>query len=123
MRFSIRAISSGIATAFFVALLLPAPTTAQVAGQNVNMVSGTKWPTGDPFLQRQNEPSMAVSTRNPMHLLSGANDYRSVDLETVLSGGAETGALAGFVQVVRRRIHLAEQSVAGVPLRRLAVYG
>ena len=91
MRFSIRAISSGIATAFFVALLLPAPTTAQVAGQNVNMVSGTKWPTGDPFLQRQNEPSMAVSTRNPMHLLSGANDYRSVDLETVLSGGAETG--------------------------------
>jgi len=26
-----------------------------------------------------------------MHILSGANDYRSVDLETVLSGGAETG--------------------------------
>ncbi|MGC1614943.1 MAG: kelch repeat-containing protein [Candidatus Acidiferrum sp.] len=64
---------------------------AQVAGQNVNMVSGTKWPTGDPFLQRQNEPSMAVSTRNPLHILSGANDYRSVDLEQVLSGGAETG--------------------------------
>jgi uncharacterized protein YjbI with pentapeptide repeats len=67
------------------------PTAAQVAGQNVNMVSGTKWPTGDPFLQRQNEPSMAVSTRNPMHILAGANDYRSVDLEQVLSGGAETG--------------------------------
>jgi uncharacterized protein YjbI with pentapeptide repeats len=62
-----------------------------VPGQNVNMVSGTKWPTGDPFLQRQNEPSMAVSTRNPMHILAGANDYRSVDLEQVLSGGAETG--------------------------------
>ena len=64
---------------------------AQVAGPNVNMVSGTSWPGGDPFLQRQNEPSMAVSTRNPMHLLAGANDYRTVDLELALSGGQETG--------------------------------
>src|SRR5260370_8994217 len=48
-------------------------------GQNVNMVSGTKWPGGDPFLQRQNEPSIAVSTRNAQHLLAGANDYRTVD--------------------------------------------
>ena len=49
-------------------------------GQNVNMVSGTTWPYGDPFLERQDEPSLAVSTRNPLHLLAGANDYRSVDL-------------------------------------------
>ena len=26
-----------------------------------------------------------------MHVLAGANDYRTVDLETVLSGGEETG--------------------------------
>jgi hypothetical protein len=69
----------------FAALLagfsLPArPGTAQVPGQNVNMVSGTQWPYGDPFKQRQNEPSLAVSTRNPLHLLAGANDYRSVDI-------------------------------------------
>jgi len=44
------------------------------------MVSGTTVVGGDPFLQRQNEPSIAVSTRNPQHLLAGANDYRSVDL-------------------------------------------
>ncbi len=71
--------------------LLPWATMAQVAGTNVNMVSGQQWPNGDPFLQRQNEPSMAVSTRNPLHIVAGANDYRSVDLELVLSGGAETG--------------------------------
>ena len=53
---------------------------AQVPGPNVNMVSGTTLPDGDPFLQRQNEPSGAVSTRNPLHLLGGANDYRTVDL-------------------------------------------
>ena len=49
------------------------------------MVSGLVWPLGDPFLQRQNEPSMAASTRNPMHLLAGSNDYRSVDLPSVPS--------------------------------------
>jgi hypothetical protein len=75
----------------FATLFAAAPARAQVAGQNVNMVSGTQWPNGDPFLQRQNEPSMAVSTRNPMHVLAGANDYRTVDLEIALSGGAETG--------------------------------
>src|SRR5215469_726107 len=53
---------------------------AQQASQNVNMVSGTVWPYGDPFLERQDEPSLAVSTRNPLHLLAGANDYRTVDL-------------------------------------------
>ena len=53
---------------------------APVPGRNVNMVSGDKWPDGDPYLQRQNEPSLAASTRNPLHLLGGSNDYRTVDL-------------------------------------------
>lgn len=52
----------------------------QSAGPSVNMVSGTGWTNGDPFLQRQNEPSLAVSTRNTLHLFGGANDYRSVDI-------------------------------------------
>src|SRR5688500_5830724 len=51
-----------------------------VPGKNVNMVAGTDWPDGDPFLQRQNEPSIAASSRNDLHLLAGANDYRTVDL-------------------------------------------
>src|SRR5215471_4597568 len=92
------------------ALVLAALTAASptlraqtpVAGQNVNMVSGTSWPGGDPFLQRQNEPSLAVSSRNALHLLAGANDYRTVDLpvsDTVpgsLAGDAWLGVFKSF---------------------------
>jgi hypothetical protein len=69
--------------------LFTLPLPAQIAGRNVNMVSGTQWPDGDPFLQRQNEPSLAVSSRNPAHLLGGSNDYRTVDLPGLPTG--ETG--------------------------------
>ena len=75
----------------------PPPDKTLVAGRNVNMVSGTQLPGGDPYLQRQNEPSMAVSTRNPLHLMAGANDYRTVDMpqsEGPLPGIPE-GAAAG----------------------------
>ena len=63
---------------------------AQIPGRNVNMVSGVRMPEGDPFLQRQNEPSIAASTRNPLHLLGGSNDYRTVDLPG-LPNDEETG--------------------------------
>src|SRR6185503_2966946 len=52
---------------------------APIAGPNVNMVSGTTLPTGDPYLRQQNGPTVAVSTRNPQHMLAGANDYRTLD--------------------------------------------
>ena len=71
-------------------LLSVVPVTAQVVGPNVNMVAGTEWPGGDPFLQRQNEPSIAVSSRNHVHLLAGSNDYRTVDLPG-LPDGEPTG--------------------------------
>ena len=61
-----------------------------VVGRNVNMVSGQTLPNGDPYLQRQNEPSVAASTRNPLHLLAGANDYRTVDIPGNFDDG-ETG--------------------------------
>lgn len=63
---------------------------ALVVGRNVNMVSGQTLPDGDPYLQRQNEPSVAASTRNPLHLLAGANDYRTVDIPGNFDDG-ETG--------------------------------
>ncbi len=55
--------------------------TAQgpVPGANVNVISGNG-PDGDWTMQRQNEPSMSCSSRNPQHCLAGANDYRSVDI-------------------------------------------
>src|SRR5258708_1108519 len=62
----------------------------QAAGPNVNMVSGTGWTNGDPFLQRQNEPSIAVSKRNSLNLVAGGTDYRGVDLPGLL-GSAERG--------------------------------
>ncbi len=69
----------------------PTQSYGLIVGRNVNMVSGTQAPHGDPYLQRQNEPSVAVSTRNPMHLLAGANDYRTIDVpyQDVLPGMEE----------------------------------
>ncbi|HEX4810922.1 MAG TPA: hypothetical protein VH325_18435, partial [Bryobacteraceae bacterium] len=69
-----------LAAGLVMALLSAHPGSAQVVGQSINMVTGITWPTGDPFLERQNEPSMAVSSRNPLHLIAGNNDYRTVDL-------------------------------------------
>jgi Putative Ig domain len=84
---------SPVCTLVVCILLIATPTVftvGQIPDRNVNMVSGTSWPSGDPFLQRQNEPSIAVSSRNPLHLLAGANDYRTVDLPG-LTGGEATG--------------------------------
>ena len=84
----VRALTLFLAHASFRAVVAQTPT----AGQNINMVSGTTWPGGDPFLQRQNEPSLAVSSRNSLHLLAGANDYRTVDLPV---SDTVPGSLAG----------------------------
>ncbi len=90
MRFSFyRGTRLAFLTIFSTGLVAPA-LRAQSAGPNVNMVSGTGWTNGDPFLQRQNEPSIAVSTRNTLHLVAGANDYRGVDLPGLL-GSTERG--------------------------------
>ncbi|MCK4823366.1 exo-alpha-sialidase, partial [bacterium] len=63
-----------------------------IVGRNVNMVAGQEPIGGDPYLQRQNEPSIAVSTRNPFHLLAGSNDYRAIDY-------VDSGELPGQDQI------------------------
>src|SRR4051812_22530276 len=68
---------------------------AQIPGRHVKMVSGTTLPDGDPYLQRQNEPSIAASTRNPLHLLGGANDYRTVDIPGLPNGEVTGDAWLG----------------------------
>jgi len=55
-------------------------------GPNINIVGGpakvdpqTGRPTmGDPNLNRQNEPSGACSSRNPLNCIVGTNDYRAI---------------------------------------------
>jgi len=79
------------AAATGVFLSVAAPGSPQIPGENVNMVSGTQWPGGDPFLQRDNEPSMAVSSLNVERLLAGANTYRTVDIPFPPAGDTETG--------------------------------
>ncbi|MDJ0748631.1 MAG: hypothetical protein QNJ11_04055 [Woeseiaceae bacterium] len=77
----------------FLSLLITSVALAQEPisiGANVNMVSGDSFPNGDPFQRQQNEPSVAFSSRNNLHLLAGANDYRAVDVPG-LPGGRETG--------------------------------
>ncbi len=55
-------------------------------GPNINMVSGDTWPDGDPFLNKQNEGSMSVSSRNELHVAGGSNDYRTTDLPGLPAG-------------------------------------
>jgi YVTN family beta-propeller protein len=95
-----RGIVSAAVLAAGVAAGAVATLHGQVAGPNVNMVSGKTLPNGDVFLQRQNEPSGGISTRNPLHLLAGANDYRTVDLpglpESQENGDAWLGVFKSY---------------------------
>jgi len=80
------------------------------------MVSGTDWTTGDPFLQRQNEPSVTVLTRNPQHLLAAANDYRNVDLSGLLGIPEQGDAWLGIFKSFDGGLTWSSALLAGYPL-------
>ncbi len=96
-------------------LVLSQPAHAQIPGQNVNMVAGTTWPDGDPFLQRQNEGSKTVTGRNPLHLAGGANDYRTVDLPGLPDGGVTGDAWLSFFKSTNGGLRWTSTLVPGYP--------
>ncbi len=86
-----------------VVLVLALPAAAQQANQNIPVLpvvpnaGDPDWfLKGDGYLQRQVEPTIAVSTRNPDHLLAFFNDYRAVDVpdDEGLGEGTQVAALA-----------------------------
>ena len=89
------------AVALAVCLGLLVPVHAQQPGSNVGVLPVVSDPAdpdaylkGDLYLQRQLEPNIAVSTRNPQTLLAFFNDYRAVDVPGDLGlgeGNPESG--------------------------------
>jgi hypothetical protein len=80
-----------------------------VPGRNVNMSGGPQiievTPNsfevrGDVLGRAQNEPSCAISTRNPQHVLCGANDYRMVDVPGVTQSQLIRDAWLGEFQSI-----------------------
>jgi len=93
---------------------VPLGAFAQYVGRNINMVSGTQLPDGDPFLQRQDEPSLSVSTRN----LCTSLQVRTTIERSICPGCLTTKkpAMHGLASsVIRRRSDMAEHSRSGIP--------
>ena len=98
--------------AFAIALTIAscAPAFAQlVAGPNTNVVGGPACSKADPAdpscpfqvfgdvsIQRQNEGSMACSSRNPLTCLAAGNDYRLINISGVADGKVTADAWLGI---------------------------
>src|SRR5678815_4119637 len=88
-----------------VASLLHVMVGAQQGGLNTPVLPGLPRDpaapnaklTSDLLQQRQVEPDIVVSTRNPLHLMAFFNDYRAVDLaaDSALPGRQSNGGLKG----------------------------
>jgi hypothetical protein len=66
-------------------------------GPSVNMVSGIRLADGDPFLTKQNESTMAVSSVNPLNIMGGSNDYRLVPLSQTGIPGESVNSVDAWV--------------------------
>jgi len=90
-------------------IAVAAPAQAQQANQNINVLPvipqqdefDNEWfKLGDGFLQRQVEPTIAVSTRNPDHLLAFFNDYRAVDIPDDEGLGEQNQNIALVLKII-----------------------
>ena len=59
------------------------------AGRNVNV-------SGRPPFQRENEPSIACSSRNPRFCVAGSNDYTTIEVPGTLEDGHTTDSWLGL---------------------------
>ena len=100
----------------FLVSISTALAASPVAGPNVNMVTGTQWPAGDPLLTKQNEPSIAVSSVNPRHLLAGANDYRLVDPAIPIPGDEGGDAWVTLIKSTDGGVTWRTSLIPGCPL-------
>ena len=101
---TIRRLTGGVLLALCVGLAIERAGAQQQAPSpdaNVNVISGTG-ADGDWTLQRQNEPSMACSSRNPQNCLAGANDYRTVDIPFPTIRARRSPAMPGSVGTRRK---------------------
>ena len=97
-----------IALAIALTIASSGPAFAQlVAGPNVNVVGGPACSRaedascpfqvfGDVSIQRQNEGSMACSSRNPLTCLAAGNDYRLINVPGVADGKVTADAWLGI---------------------------
>src|SRR5438034_3242182 len=67
-------------------VLTTIPLATDQAGRNLAAIKT------DLLLQRQNEPVVAASTRNPDHLIAAANDYRTVAISGDFGVGESTSS-------------------------------
>src|SRR5688572_25232342 len=103
----------GFLFAIAFAVLLHAVPTAQQATTNINVLPAHVDPAdpsaflkGDLFMQRQVEPAMAVSTRNPDHLMVFYNDYRAVDIGNDFGVGEQVASRSILARLLARVFRL-----------------
>ena len=85
----------------------PPPEQQLIVGRNSNMLGGEQILRLNPFEVRgdvlgraDNEPSCAISTRDPNHIMCGANTYRMVDVPGVSATSETRDAWQGVYQSV-----------------------
>ncbi len=111
MKRAFRFVLGGLVAAAL-AVGLRTTASAQQVGENINVlpVNGADPISGDAYLQRQVEPSIAVSTRNPQHMLAFFNDYRAVDVPGDIGigeggiGGSVASRVLGAVRTLLARL-------------------